>query len=56
MKVHLVLALAFLLGDVHDSFWLGAWRLGPWLFHPITLLYAVSGSAMISGTLRIPKP
>ena len=51
-----VLALAFFLGDVHQSFWLGRWPIGPFVLHPVTLLYALSGSAMISGTLRIPKP
>lgn len=56
LAVVAVLAVAFLLGNVHDNFWLGGWRLGPWLFHPMTLIYAASGSAMISGTLRIPKP
>jgi CDP-diacylglycerol--serine O-phosphatidyltransferase len=34
----------------------GSIRLGPWLFHPVVLMYALSGSAMISKTLRIPKP
>jgi CDP-diacylglycerol--serine O-phosphatidyltransferase len=28
---------------------------GPWEFHPLVLLYALSGSLMISKTLRIPK-
>lgn len=27
-----------------------------WEFHPFTLLYALSGTLMISKTLRIPKP
>ena len=31
-------------------------RIGPATLHPLTLLYAASGSAMISATLRIPKP
>jgi CDP-diacylglycerol--serine O-phosphatidyltransferase len=30
--------------------------LGPWLLHPLVLVFAVSGSLMISKTLRIPKP
>jgi CDP-diacylglycerol---serine O-phosphatidyltransferase len=34
----------------------GAWDLGPWALHPLALVYAASGSAMISKTLRIPKP
>ncbi len=30
--------------------------LGPFAAHPLSLLYALSGSAMISKTLKIPKP
>ena len=36
--------------------WFGAFRIGPASLHPLSLLYAASGSAMISATLRIPKP
>jgi CDP-diacylglycerol--serine O-phosphatidyltransferase len=50
-----VLVLAALGGQL-GQLWLGAVRLGPWLLHPFVLLYAVSGSLMISKTLRIPKP
>jgi CDP-diacylglycerol--serine O-phosphatidyltransferase len=35
---------------------LGMWQLGPWQLHPLVLLFALSGSLMISKTLRIPKP
>jgi len=56
VAVVVVLAIAFFLGDVHQSLWLGSFDLGPWEFHPLTLLYALNGSAMISGTLRVPKP
>jgi CDP-diacylglycerol--serine O-phosphatidyltransferase len=34
----------------------GAWVLGPWEFHPLSLAFVASGSMMISKTLRIPKP
>jgi CDP-diacylglycerol--serine O-phosphatidyltransferase len=34
----------------------GVWELGPVALHPLVLLYLASGSAMISKTLRIPKP
>jgi CDP-diacylglycerol--serine O-phosphatidyltransferase len=30
-------------------------QLGPWQLHPLVLVYALSGSLMISKTLRIPK-
>jgi CDP-diacylglycerol--serine O-phosphatidyltransferase len=43
-------------GDIGSALWLGVVQLGPWQLHPLTLLYAVSGSLMISKTLRIPKP
>ena len=50
-----VLGVAFQLQAVENALWLGAIRLGPATLHPLTLLYAVSGTAMIS-TIRIPKP
>jgi len=43
------------LGRVNDALPLGAVHLGPWVLHPLTLLWAVSGSLMISKTIRIPK-
>jgi CDP-diacylglycerol--serine O-phosphatidyltransferase len=50
-----LMALAAWQGRVGDQLWGGAWQLGPWLLHPLALLYALSGSLMISKTLRIPK-
>jgi CDP-diacylglycerol---serine O-phosphatidyltransferase len=50
------LAVALALGRIHESLWLGSIRLGPATLHPLALLYVASGSAMISATLRIPKP
>jgi CDP-diacylglycerol--serine O-phosphatidyltransferase len=35
---------------------LGIVSLGPFTLHPLVLLFAISGSLMISKTLRIPKP
>ncbi|WP_374379316.1 phosphatidylcholine/phosphatidylserine synthase [Thermomonas sp.] len=34
----------------------GVLQFGPWQLHPLVLAYALSGSLMISKTLRIPKP
>ena len=51
-----VLAVAFLAGRTGADLPFGAWRIGPALLHPLALLYVASGSAMISATLRIPKP
>jgi CDP-diacylglycerol--serine O-phosphatidyltransferase len=50
-----IVAIAAWLGRVGDALPLGAVRLGPGTLHPMTLLWAVSGSFMISKTLRIPK-
>jgi CDP-diacylglycerol---serine O-phosphatidyltransferase len=51
-----LLAVAFYLDRIDEQVWLGVWRVGPALLHPLALLYGASGSAMISATLRIPKP
>lgn len=50
-----VLALAFWQGRTGDALWGGTLGLGPWELHPLALLYVLSGSLMISKTLRIPK-
>lgn len=51
-----VLGVASYGGHVHEALWGGALRIGPATLHPLTLLYGLSGSAMISATLHIPKP
>ena len=51
-----VLAAAFGMGAVHEHLWLGAMVLGPFTLHPLVLIYALSGTAMISQSLKIPKP
>jgi CDP-diacylglycerol--serine O-phosphatidyltransferase len=51
-----VLAIAFGVDAVHEALWLGVVHLGPVSFHPLALMYVVSGSAMASGSLKIPKP
>jgi CDP-diacylglycerol--serine O-phosphatidyltransferase len=50
-----LLALAMSQGRVGDALYGGTWTLGPWELHAFTLLFALSGSLMISKTLRIPK-
>lgn len=52
----LVLGIAFGLGAVGEHFWLGAIDIGPARLHPLVLMFFVSGCAMVSGSLRIPKP
>ncbi|RIX83679.1 CDP-alcohol phosphatidyltransferase family protein [Acidovorax cavernicola] len=50
-----VLAYAASKGAIGANVWGGAWMLGPWQLHPLVLLFALSGTLMISKTLRIPK-
>ena len=55
LLVAVVAALAWA-GRIGDDLPLGAWRLLSRDLHPLVLLYFLSGSLMISKTLRIPKP
>jgi CDP-diacylglycerol---serine O-phosphatidyltransferase len=51
-----LLAWAAASGSIGPDLWGGVIQLGPWQLHPLVLVYALSGSLMISKTLRIPKP
>jgi CDP-diacylglycerol--serine O-phosphatidyltransferase len=51
----LILFIAWRLGAVGDGLWLGELRLLGGGFHPMVMLFVVSGSLMIS-RVRIPKP
>lgn len=42
-------------GRLGDDLWWGTWQIGPGTLHPLSLLFVLSGSLMISKTLRIPK-
>ncbi len=50
-----LLAIAAWQGRIGEALWLGAVQIGPWMLHPLVLVFALSGSLMISKTLRIPK-
>jgi CDP-diacylglycerol--serine O-phosphatidyltransferase len=50
-----VLAFALAQGHVGDELYGGVMQVGVWEFHPLVLLFALSGSLMISKTLHIPK-
>ena len=52
----MMLGVAQYLGHVDNDIWFGSVKIGFALLHPLTLVYALSGSAMVSATLRIPKP
>ncbi len=51
--VALLAALHFQ-GRLGANLWFGSWDVAGLIFHPLTLLYAISGSAMIS-TVHVPK-
>ncbi|HEY3196401.1 MAG TPA: CDP-alcohol phosphatidyltransferase family protein [Nitrospirales bacterium] len=50
-----VLAFAAWQGRLGENLYGGTWTLGPWDLHPLALLFVLSGTLMISKTLRIPK-
>ena len=54
--VGLSAAIAAQAGRIGEELWGGYVKLGAWQLHPLVLMYALSGSLMISKTLRIPKP
>jgi CDP-diacylglycerol--serine O-phosphatidyltransferase len=51
----LLMALAAWFGAVRENLWFGEVILAGFKIHPLVLLFALSGSLMIS-RLRIPKP
>lgn len=50
-----VLAVAAWQDRLGDELYGGVWTLGPWQLHPLALLFLLSGTLMVSKTLRIPK-
>ena len=55
LLIVVLLAVATWQGAIGDAIWFGQWQFGPWQLHPLVLVYALSGSLMISKTIRIPK-
>ncbi|HWL14152.1 MAG TPA: CDP-alcohol phosphatidyltransferase family protein [Opitutus sp.] len=49
-----LLAILHFAGRTGLDLWLGAWDLAGLTLHPLSLIYVLSGSAMIS-TMRVPK-
>ena len=49
-----LLAVAAALGAVRETLWFGQWHVAGWNLHPLVLVFALSGSLMIS-RIRIPK-
>ena len=50
----ILLAVLHFQGKLGANLWLGQWTIGDAGLHPLALIYAFSGSAMIS-TIRVPK-
>lgn len=51
----IVIAIAAGYGAIGEHLWFGMVHIGPWRFHPLVLMFAVSGTLMISRTLHVPK-
>ena len=51
----IVIAIAAWTGAIGDDLWFGVIQIGPGQLHPLVLMFALSGSLMISRTLHIPK-
>jgi CDP-diacylglycerol--serine O-phosphatidyltransferase len=49
-----VIAVLYAQKLIGANLWLGAWHIGGAVLHPLSILYLLSGSAMIS-TIRVPK-
>jgi CDP-diacylglycerol---serine O-phosphatidyltransferase len=54
VAIVVLLAVLFFQGHTGSNMWLGRWTIGDLVLHPLAIVYALSGSAMIS-TLRVPK-
>ena len=55
MLLTAVIAFAAWQGRVGPALYGGAWSLPGGQLHPLVLLFALSGTLMVSKTLRIPK-
>ncbi len=52
----LILGVAFWQNAYDEALWLSEFKFLGLEFHPLVVMFGFSGSAMISATLRIPKP
>lgn len=52
--VVMIMAVLYRLDLTGSNLWLGEWDVMGWAFHPLSAIYVLSGSLMIS-TIRIPK-
>lgn len=56
LLIAFLFAVLFGTSRVQESLPLGVVQLGPGQLHPLALIYLLHGAAMVSKTLRIPKP
>jgi CDP-diacylglycerol--serine O-phosphatidyltransferase len=49
------MAVATWFDAVRESMWFGEYLIAGFKFHPLVLMFAISGSLMIS-RIRLPKP
>lgn len=49
-----LMAVLYSQDKLGPTIWLGQWSIASWVLHPLAIIYAISGSAMIS-TWRVPK-
>jgi len=55
LAIVILLGVMAIQGRLGTDIWFGMVQLGPWQLHPLVLVYALSGSLMISKTIKIPK-
>ena len=55
LAIVILLGVMAIQGRLGTDIWFGMVQLGPWKLHPLLLVYALSGSLMISKTIKIPK-
>jgi CDP-diacylglycerol---serine O-phosphatidyltransferase len=51
-----VLTILAATGRLQEAMWLGSFSFGPFVLHPLALLFAAQGALMVSKTIHIPKP
>jgi CDP-diacylglycerol--serine O-phosphatidyltransferase len=54
VMIVLLFAVLYAQDRIGENLWLGTWTVGGLQLHPLAIVYAISGSAMIS-TIRVPK-
>src|SRR3546814_19861643 len=48
LAIVILLAVAAFLGRTGGDLWFGVWQLGTWPLHPLVLVYALSGTLLVT--------